>query len=71
MSRPVRCVPARPGAAIPMPDRDNRLMPADGVSVDLSTPYYRRLRDDGDIVPVQHKSASQAAARGRNRSKEA
>lgn len=44
--------PARGDLVVPMPDRGNRRMPMDGAAVNFAVPYYRRLRDDGDIVPV-------------------
>lgn len=49
---------ARSGLQIPMPDRDNRLMPSEGegVTVDLTSNYYRQLLDDGDIVEVKPRS---------------
>lgn len=45
--------PARAGLSIPMPDRGGRLMQAAGETIDLAIPYYRRLADDGDIVPAE------------------
>lgn len=56
--------PREAGLAIPMPDRGNRLMPACGAAVDLASPYYRRLFDDGDIVEVKNKNSLAAEARG-------
>jgi len=61
-------VPARPGLAIPMPDRDNRPLPADGAALDLSRPYYRRLLDDGDIVEIETETPP-AASKGRRTKK--
>lgn len=62
--------PARPGLLIPMPDRDGRLMPFDGVAADLAKPYYRKLFDDGDIVEVKPQP-ERAASNGRSKSNEA
>jgi hypothetical protein len=56
--------PARPGDAIPMPDRNNRLLPADGAALDLALPYYRRLFDDRDIVEVIKTTERPAGKRG-------
>lgn len=64
-------VPARPGLAIPMPDRGNRLMPANGTAVDMTLPYYRRLRDDGDIVAAETKTEQPAATPARRKHKRA
>jgi hypothetical protein len=47
----MRCKPADPAAAIPMPSRGS-LMPADGANVDAAAPYYARMLADGDIVEV-------------------
>jgi len=63
--------PARPGLAIPMPDRGNRLMPAGGIAVDMAMPYYRRLRDDGDIVVVANHPEQPAATPARRKLKRA
>ncbi|GLS29955.1 Protein of unknown function [Mesorhizobium albiziae] len=55
--------PARPGLLIPMPDRDNRPIPAEGIAADLAKLYYRRLFDDGDIVEVKPTTDRPAAKR--------
>ncbi len=52
MTKPTRYRPARPGAQIPMPDRGNRLMRAEGEAVDVTQRYYKRLLDDRDIEAV-------------------
>lgn len=66
MATPKLYAPARPGLAIPMPDRDNRTMPPLGAAVDLSRSYYRRLLDDGDIVEVKQTPDRPAGKRRRN-----
>lgn len=61
--------PARAGLAIPMPDRGNRLMPAEGAAIDLGSNYYRRLFDDGDIVEAKSETsqpAKSAAAKSKS-----
>lgn len=63
--------PARRGLAIPMPDRGNRLMPASGAAVDMTLPYYRRLRDDGDIVATETRTEQPAATPARRKHKRA
>lgn len=62
---PKKYAPARPGLAVVMPDRDNRLMPASGAAVDLGKKYYRRLFDDGDIVEVKPTTERPAVNRRR------
>lgn len=53
-----RYAPKRPGAIIPMPDRGNRPIPATGAALDLTKPYYARLKADGDIVDVKPAASS-------------
>lgn len=66
---PRNYAPARPGLAIPMPDRGNRLLPAAGLPVDVANPYYRRLLDDGDIAEVKSATATEPRASTRRRRK--
>jgi hypothetical protein len=70
MANPKLYAPARPGLAIPMPDRDGRLMPPDGVAADIAKPYYRTLFEDGDIVEVKPQP-ERATADGRRKTNEA
>lgn len=53
MKQPRLYGPARPDLVIPMPDRGNRPVPAGGIVPDFTMNYYRRLRDDGDLVEIK------------------
>lgn len=56
--------PARDDLVVPMPDRGNRRMPMEGAAVNFAVPYYRRLRDDGDIVAIDSAGTASIPAAG-------